>query len=175
LIAQVSAQQVIVPEPTEISQIEEISPEEVRPTALELAGRFHPMLIHLPIAWLILLALAELFNPVGRQTSWRQPILYLHALVLVSFLPAGVTGFILAAHSGTDPEFLKLVIPHRNLNLAGAALCLISLVLRIRAGRDVHGMTRITLLGLTLCSVSAVLIASHYGGKMVYGEGFLPF
>jgi uncharacterized membrane protein len=172
---QVSAQKKDVQEVTDIGQIEEIKSEGVKPTALELAGRFHPMLIHFPIAWLILLALAELFSFIGRQTYWWQPVLCLHVLALLAFVPAAVTGFILAAHIGTDPEFLRLVIPHRNLNLAGAALCLISLVLRIRAGKDMHGRMRRTVLLLILSATLAVLIASHYGGEMVFGESFLPF
>jgi uncharacterized membrane protein len=177
-IVLVSAQTTDAPTAVDSGQFEEITSETVRPAALEMTGRFHPMVIHFPIAWMILLSLAELFNFIWRQASWRQPVLSLHVLALLSFIPAAVTGFILAAHSGTDPEFLALVIPHRNLNIAGAALCLIALALRINAGKDIQSMRRITgvvLLLLIFSGASMVLIASHYGGEMVYGESFLPF
>jgi hypothetical protein len=110
-----------------------------------------------------------------RFTQMATNILYLHFLAMLSFVPAAVTGFILAAHGGTEPEFLSLMIPHRNLNLAGAVLCLLSLIIRIRAGKNPNGPMRMTVLLLILSGTSAVLIASHYGGEMVYGEGFLPF
>jgi uncharacterized membrane protein len=156
-------------------EIQEVKPEESKASAIEMIGRFHPMLIHFPIAWMILLTLAELYNSIDRRTSWWRPGFYLHILAFLSFIPAALTGLILAAHSGSDPEFLRLMVPHRNLNLAGAALCFASLAVKVKASKDIQTVTRIAVLLLVLAGTSLVSIASHYGGEMVYGESFLPF
>jgi len=164
-----------IPEVQELNQIEEIMPEEATPSALELVGRFHPMLLHFPIAWLILLLMADLYIQLRKETSWVKPILYLHVLALLSFVPAATTGFILAAHSGTDADFLHLAAIHRNLNIGGALLCLLSLAFRIKARVALHGVSRKTSLYLVIFSTAFVLLASHYGGKIAFGENFLPF
>jgi len=159
----------------ELDQIEVIEPGETTPSGLELAGRFHPMLIHFPIAWLVLLTMFDLYNQLRRESSWTKPVLYLHVLAMLSFIPAATTGLILAAHSGTDAGFLDLVTIHRNTNIAGASLCFLSLVLRVKAGGELRGKARIATLALLISATAAVLLASHYGGKIAFGENFLPF
>ena len=175
LTAQVSAQEEGMPEIQELEQFEEMEPQKTEPTTLELIGRFHPMLVHFPIAWLILLSLGEIYNLLNRQIFLWKPILYIHVLAMLSFIPAAVTGFILAAHSGTDADFLLLMTTHRNLNIAGGGLCLISLAVRVKAGLDLRGIIRITVVLLILLATATVLIASHYGGEMVWGKSFFPF
>ena len=61
------------------------------------------------------------------------------------------------------------------MNIAAEIACLSALVLRINKGSRWEGSARWPYFVLVVVSTLPVLTASHYGGKMVYGENFLPF
>ena len=164
-------------DPAEIEEVQDVSAVEPpgRPSALGLLGRFHPALIHFPIAWVFLLQLVETIALINRREEWRRMSLFVLILACLSFIPAAATGFLRAASVGSDPEFRSLMVTHRNMNVAAALLCMGALALRLGLPRQFASRLRwLYLLLLSVCAV-LLLVAGHLGGKMVFGQGYLPF
>lgn len=159
----------------ELEEIEVAAVEVADPGAREVVGRLHPALVHLPIAWLLLWLLVEiLVVGLGRErlVACR---LGLGALTVGSFLPASLSGFLRAAELealGASPAPLE---GHRLWMLVAAGLALACLGARLlgrRGGR--RALEPAVLAGLALAA-AALAWGAHLGGRMVHGEGYLPF
>jgi uncharacterized membrane protein len=164
-------------DPAQIEEVQEVSAVEspARPAVAGLLGRLHPGLVHFPIAWVFLLQIVEIPALFTRREEWRKMSLFVLILACVSFVPAAVTGFLRAASASSDPEFRALMLTHRNLNIAAALTCLGALALRIGFPRQFEkGLRWFYMLLLSVCAL-LLLVAGHLGGKMVFGQGYLPF
>jgi uncharacterized membrane protein len=166
----------------EVEEIEEIepngaagSPSSEAPPVLELAGKLHPALIHFPIAWLLLALLFELLvfgaglvslEPAGRLTL---------TVAALSTLPAVITGLLRASAVASRPGAMELIGVHRLLAFSVLALSVGLAVLRLWRHGRISGAARILYLGLVSTAAALVLATGHQGGKISFGESFLPF
>lgn len=167
----------------EVEEVEEVQVKPVptsggaataRPGAADLAGRLHPLLVHFPIAWLLLLLLLDLVTfGLGRRT-WERAGQWLLLLTALSFAAAVVTGLLRASGMQVEGSVAERLSQHRAAALVAGGACLVAAALRRLA--PIRGRARaavyLLLVGL---AVLAVLVAGHLGGKMVYGEDYLPF
>jgi uncharacterized membrane protein len=164
----------------EIETIEEVTPVAVASSAdstgaiglaKKLIGKFHPMLVHFPIAWVMLLLLVDLATFLLRR-PW-QTFGYLLGLgVALSVFPVVVTGLLRAATMGASGELLDLIVDHRNLALTASTVLLIAIVLRVARRNHLVGWTRSAYLGLLLVATALIGITGHYGGMVVHGKDF---
>ena len=164
-------------EPMAIQEVQEVSAVEVAdsPTMMDLAGRLHPALVHFPIGWIVLLLLVEIIATATGREEWTRAGSLLLMGVLVSMLPAMVTGFLRASSLGGDPDVLELVTTHRNLNLASGLICLLALAIRCAWRNCLNAKRRGIYLFLLCVATLTMLLAGHFGGKMVFGKDYLPF
>jgi uncharacterized membrane protein len=134
-------------------------------------GRFHPLVVHLPIGVLVLVALAEAatFSPKLRERIDPALGLALPVLVLVT-AAAFVLGHFLGRAGGYAPSALTL---HRRLEfLAAVGTCVTAALfaryaaLGTQTGRGVYRAS----LGLTLLLLS---IGAHFGGTVTHGDSYL--
>ncbi len=157
-------------------ELEVVEPAAVRPGLREQIGRFHVMLIHFPIAWVVLLALVELAVLVTGRAEWSsRAICYLLILTMLSYLPALATGLIHSGFRSGDRDYLALMSWHRNLAIASGVLVATALGLRLYCcNRKVTGWSwgQFALIAL---AAALALAAAHFGGRMVYGRDFFPF
>lgn len=125
-------------------------------------GRFHPVVVHVPIGVLLLLGIAEL---VGRfRESLRLPAGVRGMILTVALLGAiGAAGCgWLLGEAGTYDEVL--LDRHRILGLVTLGLAVVLLLLR-------H---RLQVYGFTLAATLLVLMwTGHNGGSMTHGRGYL--
>lgn len=134
-----------------------------------LAGRFHPLLVHLPIGMLLLALLAEGLGRAPSRSSWRvlvSPALWLGAW---SAIAAGLAGLLLADWGSYDPA---LLIWHKRLGVLIAPLATLTWWLRERAADGearAHRFYPATVGGLLL----VLVIGGHLGGTLTRGEGYL--
>jgi uncharacterized membrane protein len=140
---------------------------------LDLIGRLHPLAVHLPIGWLVLLLLAELWGIVRKGDFWRRATLVLLVLTAVSIVPGIVTGLIRhSTHGGDDNAALILI--HRNLIFGMAGLIAAALALRLWK-KTLVGPLKLVYLTLILAATALMTAGAHLGGKAVYGPDYLPF
>ena len=128
---------------------------------LVFVGRFHPLLVHLPIGALVLLGLLELISGL---TRWKNVVPNRHwilAFAAMGACAAAGCGWLLAETGGYDSQLLKA---HRFLGIALSAACLGTFLTRRRVFAY-----RVSLAGTLLL----LAIASHLGGSLTHGRDFL--
>ncbi len=127
-------------------------------------GRFHPMLVHLPIGILFILAILELS---AMRPTWRAPVATVRRLMVpVLAICAVITatcGWLLATGGTYNPA---LLFWHRWLGVSVAGLCVLMWALCQLKQFTVYYVT----LGI---SMVMIIITGHYGGSMTYGSNYL--
>ena len=171
-----------VEEIEEIEEIEEVAPAVVGDAAAEpqggtweLVGRLHPSLVHFPIAWLLLLVLLDLFTFALRREALAPVGLGLLGLTALSFVPAVATGLLRGEVLEEQAALHDLVETHETLMLVTAGLVAAALVLRLARRDRLTGASRAVYLGLIVGAAALVAVGAHWGGKIVFGPGALPF
>ena len=126
-------------------------------------GRFHPLLVHLPIGLIVLLAFLELLARSRRfknANACAGPILAFAAPMAVA---SAICGLLLSNTGGYDERLLQL---HKWTGIAVAAL---SVGLALLYWLDLKKLYQ---LGLAAAFVMLVG-ASHYGGSLTHGKDYL--
>ncbi|MGH8020990.1 MAG: DUF2231 domain-containing protein, partial [Opitutaceae bacterium] len=97
---------------------------------IQFIGRFHPLIVHLPIALILLAPLMELLSRFRRWAALRDAVPLVLALAALSVVPATVCGWLLAYGGGYQGD---LVERHMWGGIVLAAACLLCLALRPRS------------------------------------------
>ena len=140
----------------------------VLPPYVMFAGRFHPVILHLPITLIILLIPFSFYVQKRKEQTDLNSLfeLVLHYIALIATLTA-LAGFLLAAGGGYEPEALQY---HKWLGVAIAFGSHALLYLRKAF------VSRVAFWNTSLLATLVLTIAgSHYGGTLTHGEGFFAF
>lgn len=137
----------------------------------QFLGRFHPLLVHLPIG---ILLLAFLFEAL----SLRKQVAYLKLAVqpalLIGAIAAAVsciTGYFLSLEGGYTE---KLLVPHQYLGIATAILAFALFFLRDSTWMH-HFSPRYAGVVSFLPVVIALSFTGHLGGSLTHGDEYLSF
>ncbi len=126
-------------------------------------GRFHPLLVHMPIGLITLVFVLEV---LGR---WRR---FEHAtaangIILGLAVPAAVCsagcGWLLSDSGGYDRQLLAW---HKWAGVGVAAACALTLLLRWLEQRVAYGV-------LLTTTFAGLIVASHFGGSLTHGSDYL--
>jgi uncharacterized membrane protein len=126
-------------------------------------GAFHPVLVHLPVGFIVLLAALEalaLHPRFKHLTAASRAILM---LTLPAVFGTALTGWLLAERGGYDADLLSW---HRWAGVAVAIAVLFVLAAQ-RFGRP--WIYRLSLCGTLLL----VIAAGHWGGSLTHGRDYL--
>jgi uncharacterized membrane protein/mono/diheme cytochrome c family protein len=131
----------------------------------EFFGRFHPVLVHLPIGILLIACLFLLLILLPKFANLRPAIATLLFLGTVSAIASCITGYFLA-NSG-DYEG-KLVSNHLWMGIGVAVLSVLLLLIHKYAKTDSRIPTVTAVMLLVLVSVTG-----HLGGSLTHGSDYL--
>jgi uncharacterized membrane protein len=132
----------------------------------QFLGRFHPALVHLPVALLLLVPLMEVAGLFGRRADLRAAAGWVLVLAAASAFVAAYDGWLLAWSGGYRGRDVTLHL--------GAALWLPPVVsaaalLRAYAGR----CARIAYALVLLMAVATLVKTADLGGAVTHGDRFL--
>lgn len=132
---------------------------------IELLGKFHPLFVHLPIGFIILLAILEW---LALRPNWKE-LATANRVILLLTIPVSIAsvacGWLLAADGAYDANNLFW---HRWLGTGVAVATVILWIIRQRNWMTAYRRSLfITLILLTL--------ASHFGGSLTHGSDFLAW
>lgn len=136
---------------------------QTTPDILLFAGRFHPMLVHLPIGLLVALAALEIAAWLPRFRNANASAGFLIALAAPLAVVTALSGWLLSQAGGYDADLLNW---HQWLGIATAAGSVAAAVLfwkkKLNSYRCVLFFT-----------VAVLLAAGHLGGSLTHGSDYL--
>lgn len=132
---------------------------------IELIGKFHPLFVHLPIGFILLLAVLEwlAIRPGGRELHVANRIILL--LTIPVALASVVCGWLLASNGGYEDQALFW---HRWLGTSVAAGAIGLWIVRQRGWMTAYRRGLIVLVFL-------LTVASHFGGSLTHGSNYLSW
>jgi uncharacterized membrane protein/mono/diheme cytochrome c family protein len=131
-------------------------------------GHFHPAWVHLPIG---ILCLAVLFEWLAVRESFRPlapAVRLMYGMGALSAILACLTGYLLAATGGYDPDTLE---PHRWVGV-GIAILASARYLADRSARFRDWPARRQAIPAMALFV-LVAVGGHLGGSLTHGSGYL--
>lgn len=126
-------------------------------------GRFHALIVHLPIGLVLAVPILELVGSAKGKEAIRNAVPTVLWLVVLSAIAATAFGYLLMTG---EPDDSLLMQRHLWSGLTFGACAVVTLLLRLRT----RGFAYVGFLGLSLASVS---MAGHLGGALVHGSGYL--
>lgn len=146
-------------------------PEGEASSAVLFIGRFHPILLHLPVGALGLLCLIELACVTRRGEEKLGPA----ALLILWIGAAGsalavLAGIMLSREGGYEGGNFTL---HQTLALIGTAGVLVALVVRILAMGQGNSELLHVYRALFFLAFGIMGLGAHFGGNMTHGNKYL--
>jgi hypothetical protein len=126
-------------------------------------GRFHPVLVHLPIGGLILLGVLELLAKITRFKDAAQDNRLILGLTAAASVAAASVGWMLSQAGGYDPQLLPW---HKWAGFAVAATCTVTFLLSWLIRPRAYRLSLLVTLGV-------LVVASHLGASITHGRDFL--
>lgn len=132
---------------------------------MEFIGKFHPLVLHLPIGFLIGALLLELIDWRNGSSTFNLATKILLGIGAATALLAALMGYLLSLQGGYDFQLLNI---HQ---WTGFGLALASILLYFFRDRIKNQPN--LLWSAWGANVLLLTIAGHYGGSLTHGEGYL--
>ncbi|SPE62729.1 Leucine-rich repeat, ribonuclease inhibitor subtype [Verrucomicrobia bacterium] len=126
-------------------------------------GRFHPLLVHLPIGLILLLALLELLALAPRFKAANANAGLILGLAVPVAIVSVVCGWLLSSSAGYPADLLQW---HKWSGISTAALCAMA---ALSYWLDCKRLYRV----LLFFGVATLTVASHFGGSLTHGSDYL--
>ena len=133
-------------------------------------GRFHPLILHLPIGFLALAFLLEILSRFERFRAYQPAVELALLLGAVSAVVAAGLGYMLAQGGGYNEELLDL---HQWLGIGVAAASVISYFLLRQARSSTQPAVDKAYVSVFSVTVLVLMGAGHYGGSLTHGSDYL--
>ncbi len=134
---------------------------------LQFFGRFHPVVLHLPIGFFIVLGVLEVLSFFPGLSKLRASTPIVLTLCIIGTLVAVTTGIILAYGSGSNEP---LVVYHMRVSLL---LGIFSLGLGLFKMYGNHLLSKFAYRVALILTFGLLFVASHNGGSITHGEDYL--
>jgi uncharacterized membrane protein len=139
---------------------------------LQLFGRLHPLVLHFPIALLLLAAAVEVVRCFRPDPRLARLTVLLLALGAVGALAAAGTGWIFVHESHPEPELRATLVWHRWLGVSTAVLALLAWLAAQRWADDARPGFRWIPRLITWLTAALLVIAAHLGALLVWGADY---
>ncbi|MFY0652853.1 MAG: chitobiase/beta-hexosaminidase C-terminal domain-containing protein [Cyclobacteriaceae bacterium] len=131
------------------------------PFWLQPLGRMHPLVLHFPIGFVVLLVLANLFKSQLDEESYQKVNKFLLLLTTLSTALAAIMGFFLSLEEGYTSDLMSL---HKWIG-AAVSYVMYALIL-VQHNERVYRV-------LLYSGFFAIVFAGHFGAGLTHGMNFL--
>lgn len=131
-------------------------------------GRFHPVLVHLPIGFLLLACLLEFTGMFKRYEPLKEAVPFALLMGVITAFAAGATGFLLSEAGGYGEEVLER---HQWMGISVVVLSLAAFLLRITLYEQKLYRRFFHILLVVMAAV--VIGTGHFGGSLTHGPDYL--
>ena len=136
----------------------------------EFIGRFHPLLVHLPIGFLLLAIIFSFVSSNEKFAVLKQAVPFTLFIGSISAVLACITGYILSLSGDYNEETLTT---HMYTGIAAAGVSIFAwLVSSSKLRNRVFQSGKIFSVSLVLILI-LISVAGHYGGSLTHGDGYL--
>ena len=140
----------------------------------DAVGRFHPFLVHFPVALILCAFVTEAVAASKRSERLGDAAAVMITIAAWVSILAAVAGFARASTHTVEPELQSIFAVHRIAGVAVPVLAFLAagLVAGVRRSGQVWELFLYRAV-LALAAVAAA-IAGHHGAELVYGAHFFP-
>lgn len=129
----------------------------------DFLGRLHPLVVHLPIGFLMIAILLEIYFREKMSSGKRKSILFILVLGAVGSIFAALFGWLLAEEGGFNEDTLFW---HRWSGIATVIISALALWSKYRSFVRIY-ITSLIGLGILL------MLTGHFGGSLTHGSDYL--
>lgn len=133
-------------------------------------GRFHPLLVHLPIGFLIIVGVFEILKQTGRLSISQEVIRIILLVSAISATLACIAGYFLSLEGGYNEEILE---EHKMQGIWLAVFCWVAWLAKNTWLNDRLGINKILYAPSLILSLVLMMIAGHHGGNLTHGDTYL--
>ena len=133
-------------------------------------GRFHPLLVHLPIGFLIIVGIFEVLKISGKQSVSPDTIQTILLVSAIGATLACVAGYFLSLEGGYEEETLE---EHKMQGIWLAVFCWLAWLAKNRWLNERVGISKIVYAPALIVSLLLLIAAGHHGGNLTHGETYL--
>jgi len=130
----------------------------------DFIGRFHPVLVHLPIGMLLLACLFQLLTLSSKQHIIRQSIPLIYLFGALGAVLSSITGYFLSQDGSYDAGMVSI---HQWLGISVSAIALLAYFLYKK------GIKEIFLHIIAIVFILLITLTGHYGGSLTHGSDYL--
>lgn len=146
-----------------------IDPESIR----RVFGRLHPVLVHFPIALIIVAGMVELWRLIVRRDRPSPTALTCCGIGVMIGLLAAASGWINADAETHSARFAQTMEWHRWLGIGACVLGVAAWTCGMLARNPSREYVRRWWCFLLFTAAGTVGFTGHLGGNMVWGEGYI--
>jgi uncharacterized membrane protein/mono/diheme cytochrome c family protein len=137
-------------------------------TLLLFLGRFHPLVLHIPIGALLALFVVEFIQCIRTKLKLGKACEILLWVCVLSSIPAVLAGYLLASSGGYSESLLD-----RHMWLGWATVLLCTWLLALRYWANARPNLLWPYRALLFVNVILLSLAGHYGGSLTHGSDYL--
>jgi uncharacterized membrane protein len=129
---------------------------------IDFFGRFHPVLVHLPIGFLLLALILQWLSRREKYMAILPAIRVAFLLGMISAVLSCLSGWLLSMGGEYDEATLDL---HKWFGISVAIFSLIGYIFSAKPNSVLKNILSIT-------TVVLIIITGHLGGTLTHGKGF---
>ncbi len=142
---------------------------EVSPTAL-FFGRFHPLVVHMPIGFLIIGFLLEIYSRRNKNFNWSGAIEFTLLLSAISAVLSCIMGWLLSLSGDYDSGALNI---HKWMGIILAIFSIIIYFLKIKSKFIPISISNRFYMPGFITAMILLTVTGHFGGNLTHGSDYL--
>lgn len=133
-------------------------------------GRFHPLMVHLPIGFFSILVVIETLNSYNYLEVHKKVIQVIIFCSTLSAISSCILGYFLSLEGGYNEEIL---VEHQNQGIVFSVLNLLMFCLKLDYSEIRIPFSKRIYDVLLLFTTLMMIITGHHGGNLTHGEDYL--